>query len=326
LKKGLIIGKFMPLHKGHVGLINFACKNCDELTVLAGVLPGEPIEGHLRYKWLWETFRDNRKIKIDFTDDILPAAAESSRSVSKVWAEYPSKKYPGVRIIFSSEPYGEYLAEYMQIEHKYYDPERIETPVSATMIRENPFLYWEYIPEAVKSYFRKKVCIYGTESVGKSTLTENLARHYKTNFVPEMAREYLNDHKVVYEDIPVIAEIHANAILDNENKSERIMFVDTDIITTQIFSKFYFDKVPDFPPWVWNANKFDLYLFLETDTPWVDDPQRDTKDCRKEHRIWFQKELDDRNIPFTLISGSWDERFKKSCKTIENKWKFPENF
>jgi HTH-type transcriptional repressor of NAD biosynthesis genes len=324
LKQGLVIGKFMPLHKGHKELIEFAASYCDQLVVLLGALPEEPIPGMLRYRWLWETFRNNPKIVIDYTDERLPSSSESSRSVSRVWADYLSKRYPGMRIIFASEPYGEYLAEYMKIECKLYDTMRNITPVSGTMIRDNPFAYWELIPDAVKPYYRKKICIYGPESTGKSTITLQLAAHYKTNYVPEVAREILSDHKVVYEDISVIAEAHANRIIEEEKMSNRLLFVDSDILTTMFYSKYYFGKVPEFPPWVWSANVYDLYFMFDIDTPWVDDPQRDSKNFREEHKAIFRKILEERNIDYVLISGSWEERFEGSVRAVEERWKIAE--
>jgi len=207
----------------------------------------------------------------------------------------------------------------MGIEYKFFDIERTSFPVSATDVRKNPFLYWDYIPEAVKPYYRKKVCIYGPESTGKSTITVKLAQYFKTNYVPEVAREYLNDHKVVYEDISVIAKMHADAVLEEEKKSNKVLFVDSDIITTMIYSQFYFGKTPDFESWIINANTFDLYLLFDIDTPWADDPQRDSKNFRKEHRVWFEEELKKRNISYTVISGSWEERFDRSLKAIKEK-------
>ena len=36
----------------------------------------------------------------------------------------------------------------------------------------------------------KKIVVIGPESTGKSTLCEQLAKHYKTLWCPEYAREY----------------------------------------------------------------------------------------------------------------------------------------
>ena len=39
----------------------------------------------------------------------------------------------------------------------------------------------------------KRVVICGPESTGKSTMTRNLAAHFKTNFVDEFARDFLQN-------------------------------------------------------------------------------------------------------------------------------------
>lgn len=322
MKHGLVIGKFLPLHSGHQALIRFAKSHCDELIVLLGVTEGEPIPGHLRYKWLWETFRGEPGIRIEYTDDPLPDAPVSSRDVSKVWAGYLSRKFPETRIIFSSEQYGEYLAEYMDIEHKFFDAERINVPVSATMIRESPYINWEYISAAAKPHFVKKICLFGPESTGKSVLTEKLAAHYKTEFVPEVARHIIDEEggKVTYEIIEKIGPAHAEAIIDRHRRAERFLFVDTDIEITRLFSGYYFGKIPQFPQWVDAANRFDLYLFMETDTPYFEDPQRDSGHMRDVFRGQLLDVLNRKDADYEIISGGWDERFEKAVAVIEKRW------
>jgi HTH-type transcriptional repressor of NAD biosynthesis genes len=53
---GLLPGKFMLLHTGHVKMIQFALQHCDSLILLLCSHTGEPIAGDVRYKWLRETF------------------------------------------------------------------------------------------------------------------------------------------------------------------------------------------------------------------------------------------------------------------------------
>jgi HTH-type transcriptional repressor of NAD biosynthesis genes len=151
--KGLIIGKFMPLTKGHIGLIDFGIANCDELIVAVCTLKSEPIAGELRYNWVKEYYNGNKKVRVVHITDEIPSTSESMRETTKLWAAYLKKAFPEVNLIFASEPYGEYIAEYMDADYKLFDVERKTIPISATMIRNNPLKYWDYIPDIVKPYF-----------------------------------------------------------------------------------------------------------------------------------------------------------------------------
>ena len=53
----------------------------------------------------------------------------------------------------------------------------------------------------------KKIVVIGPESTGKSTLCNQLAQHYNTDWVPEFAREYLerNGTNYTYESLLTIA-------------------------------------------------------------------------------------------------------------------------
>ncbi|MET0392361.1 MAG: adenylyltransferase/cytidyltransferase family protein [Chitinophagaceae bacterium] len=46
--KVVVPGKFMPLHRGHLALIDFAHRPCDLLYVILCYTPEEPIDGELR--------------------------------------------------------------------------------------------------------------------------------------------------------------------------------------------------------------------------------------------------------------------------------------
>jgi HTH-type transcriptional repressor of NAD biosynthesis genes len=155
MKTGLIIGKFMPFHKGHISLIDFGLKNCDKLIIGVCSLKSEPIDGDIRYKWLSDYYKDNEKVKVIHITEELPNSSESSKSISKIWAEYLKKLLPEVNIIFASEQYAQYVAEYMNIDYKIYDTDRTIVPISATIIRNNPFKHWSYIPDIVKPYYVK---------------------------------------------------------------------------------------------------------------------------------------------------------------------------
>jgi len=320
MSRALIIGKFMPPHNGHLALIRFAADKCGSVAVYVDLAGDAPIPADRRGGWLSEIFNDDKRIRIVIGVDDLPQAEESNRDVSKVWADFLKDKFSETEVIVSSEEYGNYLAEYMGIRHIAFDPPRNTFPVSGTAVRDDPILNWDYLPEQVRLFYLKKICVYGPESTGKSTLTRRLAEHYSTVFVPEMAREVLGERSVndiVYEDFPVIGESHAEKILEMEKKSRGVLFCDTDILTTIIYSTRYFGQFPEYPLWVYEANKFDLYLFCDTDVPWVEDIHRNSGHIHEKMRESFLNELVRAGHPFVIISGGWDERFEAAKGVVD---------
>lgn len=318
---GLVIGKFMPLHQGHLALLDFARSRCRRLVVLVGARPGEPIPGPLRLEWVREAIGRHSSVAVEYTEDDLPDAPQSDREVSRVWAGYLSKRFPEAGTIFSSEPYGDYLAGHMGIRHVPFDPDRRAVPVSATDIRQNPLRHWEYIPTHVRPHFVKKVCLYGPESTGKSMMAEQLARSFGTAFVPEMARVLFPDRMPSLEaEMQVIAESHAREINRMAPMADRVLFVDTDHLTTKIYWQDMFGRTPRFEPWIAEANRHDLYLLLDIDVPWVADPLRESGHLREDHRRRFRDELDRAGVEYVVISGGWAERRRRAEQEVVGRW------
>lgn len=319
MKIGLILGKFMPLHNGHLALVDFALQHCDKLYVLVCANDEvEPIPGNLRLQWVKDTLLSYKRIEIFYTNEKIPYTAESSRYISKLWSEYLKTKFPDVSIFFSSEKYGDYVAEYLGIEHKIFDPPRKSVPVSATMIRDKPITYWEYLPQPVKPYFVKKVCICGTESTGKSTLTQRLATYFQTTFVREMAREIpKKSEDYTLADLQELAKLHANEINRQIPLANKILICDTGLDTTKIYSTYFFDTIPVFEKWVEDANQFDLFLFLTNDVNYIDDGTRLPSTKRDQlHTLQFNY-FRKKSINLEIISGNWDERMIASIKKIK---------
>ena len=133
-----------------------------------------------------------------------------------------------------------------------------------------------------------KIVLFGPESTGKTSLAVELAKHYKTVFVKEFAREFLQkkmdeQNKVCEIDdlIPIaIGQMNSENILSK--KANRILFCDTDLLTTATYSRLYFNNFCD--PLIdkySKKNKYDLYLLLDIDIPWVKDDLRDRPNARK---------------------------------------------
>lgn len=308
MKRGLVIGKFMPLHLGHVALIRFAASQCDELIVSMSHTPHDPIDAQLRFSWICEHFKNDPHIKPaliadDFDDDSLPLPERTRH-----WAAVMKKTYPPIDVLFSSEAYGGPFAANLGAEHRPFDPPRYQYPVSATRVREHPFTYWPYIPPEVRPHFVKKICLYGPESTGKSTMAQRMAEKYNTAWVPEVARELITSNEFSVDDIIRIGYAQTQRVTDQSKVANKLLFCDTDVITTQIYSQHYLNVTPPILYELEQQVKYDAYLLFETDVAWVPDGLRDLGDRRETMFAVFKQALDTRGIPYSIIRGSYPER------------------
>ncbi len=314
---GMILGKFMPVHKGHQYLIDFAKARVEQLTVIVGTLESEPIPGLLRYEWVKELYPD---VNVQHCTDENPQYPHEHPDFWKLWVKSIRKFLPiGPDLVFTSEDYGDELARHLGAEHIPCDLSRSRVPISATEIRENPYENWRFIPEPVRPYFVKRVVIYGPESTGKTTLAEKLAARYQTVWVPEFARGFLEGKGAWVElsDIPKIAngQIASEDALARD--ANRLLICDTDLITTTIYSQHYFGKCPKEVEEKADEREYDLYLLLDIDVPFVEDWQRPDAHSRQYFLERFKAELDLRKRNYVLISGSYDERFERAIKAID---------
>ncbi|PWK76425.1 cytidyltransferase-like protein [Mucilaginibacter oryzae] len=157
MKRGLVIGKFLPLHMGHMALIGYALEHCDELVVLVGATDDEPVPGNARLEWLKQTYADNDRVKpvlLNYEEAMLPEATVSVENMSRLWASYLKKQLPHIDVIFASESYGAYMGRFLDCESVIYEEPCKVVPVAAERIRQEPSLYAHLLPQAVRSYYQ----------------------------------------------------------------------------------------------------------------------------------------------------------------------------
>jgi len=317
MKRGLVIGKFMPLHNGHIALIKFAATQCDELIVSMSYTTNDPIDALLRFSWIHETFQNHHNIKPeisrdDFDDDTLPLEDRMGR-----WKDFIERRFPKIDVIISSESYGEPFARALSIPHILFDLERTAFPISAMRIRANPLACWEFIPPIVRPFFVKKICFFGPESTGKSSMAIRMAKRFQTESVPEVSREILTSNEFSRDDIIRIGAAQTQRVLEKTRTANKLLFCDTDVITTEIYSQFYLNEIP---PELFEMEKkirYDQYFLFQPDVPWVADGIRDLGNRRDEMYSIFKKELDTRKIPYIIVSGSWEEREHRVVDTVQ---------
>jgi len=169
----------------------------------------------------------------------------------------------------------------------------------------------------------KRVVLTGSESTGKTTLAERLARHYRVSWVPEFVRDYAEAKGAPLDASDVDAIARGQIAREDDYRSraersnERLLIGDTDLLSTAVYAAHYYGSAPD---WVVDAarrRRPDLYLLLDIDLPWIPDPQRDRGHLRSEIHALFHSAVEDSGAPFVVISGGSAPRFTSACDAID---------
>jgi len=166
----------------------------------------------------------------------------------------------------------------------------------------------------------KKIAIIGPESTGKTWLAEKLSQHYKTNWVPEYARHYLNENGPEYtkEDVEGIARKQIQKEDEIAAKTRDILICDTNLIVIKVWMEFAYQSCPD-----WILKEIDnrhylFHLLTKPDIAWRPDPLREHPDLREELFELYQNELEARSIPYQIIRGQDNDRLLNALKAVNN--------
>jgi NadR type nicotinamide-nucleotide adenylyltransferase len=165
----------------------------------------------------------------------------------------------------------------------------------------------------------KRVCLIGAESTGKTTLAEALALHFKTVWAREFARDYLEPKMWVCQWEDMIAIARGQARLEDEmiKRASRVLFCDTDAMTTSVWCERYFDRCDERILRLADERKYDLYFLCDIDFDWVDDGTRDSRHLREWFHRRFLEEIESRHLHCVMLSGSIEERMRRAIAEVE---------
>jgi NadR type nicotinamide-nucleotide adenylyltransferase len=321
MKRGFIIGKFMPPHAGHVTLIQSARALVDELTFLVCSLPDDPIPGETRLDWMRAMFPDCRIVS---HSKPAPQKPEDDPDFWKVWTAIVARHHPEpIDYVFAGESYGSELARhvggmFVPLGGRILGADRNGIGgLSGEAIRADPWRHWDYLPHPVRNHYALTVCLHGIESVGKSTLAERLADHFGTTLVPEYGRSHCEVHGTDCreEDLMLIGEAQQAMIEAARPWANRLLIADTDALMTAAWSQMMIGYLP--VPLI-GQRKADLYLMLGSDAPFVDDGTRvyKTEEQREKFDRIARATLVQCRTNFVEIRGSWEQRFDAAVSAI----------
>lgn len=329
-KVGMYGGKFLPFpHLGHVYAMIKASTLVDELHVIVShdtkfekqLHDGAKVE-HVDYKmrvrWWTQITKDLPHVHIH---EVYEEQTGSFSDWEKGRDGIVKVVGKPIDVVFSSEhdytPIFEQL--YPTAIHHIIDPMREAYNISGTKIRtEGVMKHWDMIPKIVQPYFAKKVVTVGTESCGKSTMVKNLATLYNTSYVEEFGRTFYErlggcEGITMLEDYAEIAFEHKYHEKMELQKANKVLFIDTEAIVTQYFSKVYLGAFQDVLNEVIKLQKYDLWLFLEPDVKWVDDGTRSfgEQKIREENNELLKSLLRKHSVDYVTISGDYNDRLNE---------------
>ncbi len=329
-KRGLVVGKFCPLHRGHEFLIRRAQAACGELLVISYAEPCPPgYEAAKRERWLARRFPDLRAVVIDAarlaalcraagigSTSVLPpdAAPDDEHRHFVAWICLDLLGLT-VDAVFTSEDYGDGFARVLAsrfghaVDHVCVDRARAAVPVSGTLLRADPHAHREFLAPDVYADFVRRVAVLGGESSGKTTLAAALAARLNTRWAPEYGRELweAKDGRLDFDDMPHIAQIQVAREEKLAQEADRWLICDTTPLTTYFYSREMFGSAA---PTLRRLSErpYDLTLLCAPDFGFVQDGTRRGADFRAVQDAWYRAELGKRKIPFHPLEGPPERR------------------
>ncbi|MDH6369068.1 HTH-type transcriptional repressor of NAD biosynthesis genes [Paenibacillus sp. PastF-3] len=317
---GLTLGKFAPLHKGHQFMIETALQEVDELIVVIYETTVTPIPLHIRANWIRKLYPMVRVIEAwDGPDGYSNDRKHEIREEKYILGLLKGEQ---VTHFYSSEFYGEHMSVALGAVDRRVDEAREQVPISATMVRADPYKYRRFISDVVYRGLITKVVFVGAMSTGKSTITEALARRYRTTFASEYGRDYWTEHQ---EDRRISLEAFDEIALGHIEREEqalleanRYLFVDTNAITTYMFALDYHGRAPECLSRIAleNAQRYDLFFLCDDDIPYEDTWDRSGDQKRHIFHKQIIADLKERRIPYIVLRGNLEERMHKVSEVL----------
>lgn len=315
---GLTLGKFAPLHRGHQYLIEAARAQVDKLYVLIYEADETWIPLKKRADWIRQLYPDVEVIEGHGAPQSYGYAANIIREQDIYIRSMMRER---ITHFFSSEEYGAHVAAGLSCRDVRVDMSRATHPVSATLVRANPARAREYLDPIVYHDFIKRVVILGAESTGKTTLTEILARRYRTTYAVEHGREfwikYNQGGRLTANQMVELAREHRALEERAFAISSGLFFSDTNAITTTQFCRHYGHEVPATLQAMADEDMrhYDLYLVCDTDIPFAQDGTRQDEETRT---IMQGRLLESLNRPYHVVSGDLTRRVRQVRALLES--------
>lgn len=319
---GLVWGKFLPLHAGHLHLVEQARAQCDHLVVVLGARRDEPWTQQQRHAWLVDALPG---VDVRSHDSVLPIDYGNPAVWDGHLAELLTVLPEPVDRVFTSERYGEELARRLDAEHVCVDLDRTSFPVSGTAVRADLAGHWRFLPPAVRASLCMRIVVLGAESTGTTTLAAALAEALGTTWVPEYGRQWSAerpgglDRPWESEEFDIIAAEQSR----QEDLAARTVPVpwlvaDTDALATAVWHERYVGcRSPTVEALALSRSPA-LYVLTGDEIPFVQDGLRDGEHLRGWMTQSFRDVLAAQTSPWIEVAGPLSSRVKEVLASLPN--------
>lgn len=270
IRIGVCFGGYCPLHQGHLDLIMRAKKENDFCHVFVCGYDEEPRAKEMgitlkeKFDIIRRMFLGDEQIRTHVINDSEHGLDQSQSH--KNWKKYVDIIHneicvPNAYLALDEPKVTWYVAEesyYKELKslHEHVVLAMKYNPISGTLIREAPLMYWDKIAQPFRGYFSKNILVTGTASEGKSTLVKDIATYFCMPYCEEYGRTYMAERNMVDTDLTVYD--FENFLLGQRDDivdkafsigNRGIMISDTDNLVTLMYAKAYSedDNINVFP-------------------------------------------------------------------------------
>lgn len=325
-KRGLVVGKFCPLHRGHELVIRQAQAACESVVIISYTNPEFPgCEPAKRRQWLQVRFPAAQIIVLSEADGDAIPANDADDGTHRTYCANVLMKHAlaPVDAVFTSESYGPGFASALTeifrqrnlqqepVTHCLVDLDRQKAPISGTELRADIHGHRAFLAPEVYASFVQRICLLGGESSGKSTLAEALAARYDTNWVPEYGRELWVERNgdLVFADLLHIGQTQVQREESLLKQSKRFLFCDTSPLTTLWYCREYFGQAePELESLA--KRTYESYILCAPDIPFDQDGTRQDEAFRQRQHAFYLEWLHQNASSWTLVEGDLTQRLQ----------------
>jgi HTH-type transcriptional repressor of NAD biosynthesis genes len=303
--RGLVAGRFDPLHRGHEHLLDTASRSSRELDVVVFHSPSDLVPVATRLRWVAETCPTATVVAAPASADFASAVRDATGRPLAYDAYYGGELGSGAT---AAAAVG---AAFVPV-----DPNRDTFPAASTRLRADLGAHFDDLALAARPFFVRRVAVIGPESTGKTDLCRRLAQHYGTRWVPEPARALASARGGDLDWSAI--ELWARTQMATEDAAApyaaRVLFSDTDLDTVRRWStRLFGTSPPELDEYV-EQREYDLHLICLDDVPFVGAPERDQPE---ERRAMMERCLAYRERGGVVVRGSFEERLHAARAAVD---------